>query len=352
MTNIAHNLYIHVPFCISKCKYCAFFSHACANPDWETYTASICDEIQQWAQKLGNICVPTIFFGGGTPSLIPIKHFEQIMQTIHNCFKLTPDTEITLESNPGTLDAKKLTLFKTAGISRLSIGVQSLDDEKLKFLGRRHNVMDAIKLIDAAHSLKLRTSADFIYGLPGDTKKTVIQTCKQINNIGLLHVSMYELTIEANTPFGKMNLDMPTNEAMADMYMAIEDNLNLPRYEISNYACHGQECRHNQNVWDGAPYIGIGQGAAGRVFINNTWFEQLGNNKKFETISDNARATEMILTGMRTVRGCQLTDTIKNVIDIEWIMNNPEYVNIQNNRLCATPQGMMILDDIILNVIR
>lgn len=299
-----------------------------------------------------NADVPTVFFGGGTPSLMPVKSFEKIINEIRNNFNLMSNAEVTLESNPGTLDNQKLRHFQNTGMNRLSIGVQSLDDEKLKFLGRRHNAQDAINLIQIAQDLGLRVSADFIYGLPGDTPDSVAKLCQQINKIALKHVSMYELTIEENTPFGKMNLDMPSNEDMAEMYVTIEKSLNLPRYEVSNYCAPGHECRHNQNIWNGEPYVGIGPAAAGRVLVNNVWHEQLGNGVRFEALSDNVRATEMVLTGMRTIRGCQLTDLIKSVIDIDWVIQHPEYVRIQNNRLCTTKQGMLILDDIIVNIIR
>lgn len=163
---------------------------------------------------------------------------------------------------------------------------------------------------------------------------------------------MYELTIEKNTPFGRMNLEMPCNEEMAKMYTAIQNNLNLARYEVSNYCATGEHCRHNQNVWDGDAYIGIGQGAAGRVFMNNKWHEQMGDGAQFSEISSEMRATEMIITGMRTTRGCRLTETIKNVIDIDWVRKHPQYVQINDERICATNQGLLILDELLVNLIR
>jgi len=352
MSNHPHNIYIHVPFCKSKCNYCAFFSHACANPDWTKYTNDICSEIDFWGQKLGKINVPTIFFGGGTPSLMPVQAFEKILATIKKNFELTQDAEITLETNPATVDFVKMQDFKNAGVNRISIGVQSLDDKKLIFLGRRHTAKDAIETIGYAKKLDLRISADFIYGTPNETIYDVIRMCNDINKIGIKHCSLYELTIEKNTPFGKMNLNMPTNEEMAQMYIAIQENLKLPRYEVSNYAQIGQECKHNQNVWDGEPYIGIGRGGAGRIFLNNTWYEQMGANACFETISDNTRAVEQVITGMRTIRGCRLTDAIKNVIDIDWIKNNSHLVNIYNDRIVATEQGILILDELIVNMVK
>ena len=350
--NNPHNIYIHVPFCASKCNYCAFYSFACKNPDWENYANGICGELKFWSEKMGKIDVPTMFFGGGTPSLMPITVFSKIMNAIHECFNILPNCEITLESNPGTLDKNKLSDFKSLGINRLSVGVQSLDDEELKFLGRRHSVNQARDLLNNALNMGLRVNADFIYGLPNHTTDSVINLCKNINDIGLTHVSMYELTIEKNTPFGKMNLQMPNNEMMADMYIAISENLNLPRYEVSNYAKHGEECRHNQNIWNGDAYIGIGRGAAGRVYMNNVWYEQMGDNQLFQKISTKTRAIEKILTGLRTIRGVKLTDDVKEQINFDWIKEHKDLVEINSEYLHTVGRGLLLLDDITLDIIK
>ncbi len=350
--NKAHNLYIHVPFCMSKCNYCAFFSVACANPDWQKYADSICQELRFWSQKLGKIKIPTIFFGGGTPSLMPVSIFEQIVNCINQCFDITDDCEITLESNPGTLDGDKLSGFIQNSVNRLSVGVQSLKDEELKFLGRRHDVRTAVNLLETALEKGLRVNADFIYGLPNQTVKDVIDLCNGINKIGLTHVSMYELTVEKNTPFGKMNLDMPSNEEMAQMYNAIPQYLSLSRYEVSNYAVPGQECRHNMNIWMGEPYIGIGNGAAGRVFYNNVWYEQRGNGEAFEQMSTESRATEKVLTGMRTMRGVNLSTDVKNIIDFDWVNSHKDLVEIDGEYLHTTHSGLLILDDIVADLIK
>ena len=347
-----HNIYIHVPFCVSKCKYCAFFSRACAKPDWDTYVTGILSEIDYWAEKLGKIDIPTIFFGGGTPSLMPTKYFAQIMNHLHNKFNILDNAEITIESNPGTLDSTRLDEFISHGVNRLSIGVQSLTDDELVFLGRRHSVADAMRLIESAMMRNIRVSADFIYGLPNHNAKTVEKLCRDINQIGLNHCSMYELTIEPTTPFGKMNLDMPSNDEMADMYNTIANTLNLPRYEVSNYARPGFECRHNQNVWDGDAYIGLGVGAAGRVFIDGTWYEQMGGGAKFEPMSSTARAIEKVITGMRTMHGVLLANDVKNVLNIEYINNHPELITIADNRMHATDDGIMILDELLVNLIK
>ncbi len=350
--NNPHNIYIHTPFCMSKCKYCAFFSRACSAPDWDAFADGIVREIEFWAQKKGRISVPTVFFGGGTPSLMPTKTFDQIIGALRTNFDITPATEVTLESNPKTLDAVRLREFIDAGANRLSVGVQRLDDETLQFLGRRHSVRDAMELLDRARQYGLRVNADFIYGLPHDTPDTVIKMCDAINAIGLRHVSMYELTIEPDTVFGHMNLDMPSNDMMADMYTAIGENLTTPRYEVSNYAATGDECKHNQNVWDGAPYIGIGHGAAGRPQIDDVWYEQVGGDIWMRPLSGAARATEKIITGMRTMRGAAKTDDVMQMIDTEYVRAHPELVVDCGDRIRATEKGILILDDLLVHLCR
>lgn len=346
-----HNIYIHTPFCMSKCKYCAFFSAACTAPDWDRFADGIVREIQFWGMRLGRVAVPTVFFGGGTPSLMPTRVFARIMNTLRNNFNIVPNPEITLESNPKTLDATRLREFMDAGVNRLSVGVQRLDNPELEFLGRRHNVRDAMQLLDVAMKMGLRVNADFIYGIPGDNADTVAQMCRDINALGLGHVSMYELTIEKNTPFGQMNLAMPSNDAMADMYCTIAGTLALPRYEVSNYAKPGNECIHNQNVWDGDAYVGIGRGAAGRPYIDGTWYEQRGGDDiQMQPLTPAARATEKIITGLRTVRGVRKSDDVMRVINTDWLRANPELVCDNNDRICVTEKGMLILDDLLLDL--
>lgn len=349
---VAHNIYFHVPFCKSKCRYCAFFSQACANPDWDEYTRKIVDEIEYWAEKLGNISVPTVFFGGGTPSLIPIKNFEHIIKKLNNRFSLAANAEITLEANPGTIDNNKLKDFISLGINRLSVGIQSLDDQKLKFLGRTHNVDCALRTIEYANKMNIRVSGDFIYGLPGENIDDIIKTCSKINKLGLTHCSMYELTIEEGTPLANSNPIMPDNDTMANMYLAIQNTLSLPRYEVSNYATPGNECQHNKNIWDGQPYIGIGMGAAGRIFHNNTWYEQRGNYAEFKPISNKERAIEKIITGLRTTQGVCLTDDVKNAINMNKVQQMNNLLSLKENRLCVTEAGILVLDDIVVKIVR
>jgi len=204
----------------------------------------------------------------------------------------------------------------------------------------------------SAQNLGLKVSADFIYGLPTHTVDSVKELCKQINKLQLKHVSLYELTIEKNTPFGRQNLKMPTNDQLADMYIAINDNLNLSRYEVSNYSVCGQECMHNKNIWAGQPYIGIGKAAAGRVYMDGIWYEQLGNNELFECMSFHDRAVEKIITGMRTSVGVLLSDEVKECLNWNFITKNSNLLHVDTQHICATNKGLLILDEIIEQMVK
>lgn len=354
MTNPAHNIYIHVPYCASKCNYCAFFSTACAAPDWDAYATGIVREIESWGRRLSAIDVPTVFFGGGTPSLMPPQVFARIMDALVQNFHIVAGAEITLESNPGTIDDVALGAFIAAGVNRISIGVQRTDDASLQVLGRRHDWATARDFIDCAARRGVRTSADFIYGVPNDNAESVTQMCRDINALPIEHCSMYELTIEPNTPFGKMNLQMPSNDAMADMYDVIGRTLHHRRYEVSNYAASpAAQCRHNANIWDGAPYIGIGAGAAGRILSGGAWYEQTGgDNGVCNPMTDYDRGVEMVLTGMRTMRGVAVNDMTRNVIDMEFVRANPGLITVHDDRICATERGILTLDNLMVKLVK
>lgn len=344
-----HDLYIHVPFCVSKCGYCAFHSTVTA-PDWKDYAANVTRDIEFWAKRLSsqvpdNFCagakisgmtqVPTVFFGGGTPSLMPGETFAQIMDAVRKNFDVAKTCEITIEANPGTIDTARLQEFINAGANRISIGVQSLDDDVLKFLGRRNEALDARKLVAAAQNSGIRVSCDFIYGLPNQTVQDVRKMCRDILDLGISHASLYELSIEPGTPFAAQNIQVPANETCAEMYNAIGEEF-LPRYEISNYAAPGHECRHNQNIWAGEPYIGIGPSAAGRIFTGGQWFETIDG--KIEAMDAKTRGVEKIILGLRTVRGVALTDDVRAVIDWNFVNNNMElFIITPPKTSCGSP---------------
>ncbi len=325
----AHHLYFHIPFCVRKCNYCTFYSvpggGLCHN-GWDNLKNQLLDEISYWAEKVGPVSVPSIFFGGGTPSLMPVDFFREIMGALKDKFNIQDDCEITIECNPGTVTQEKLGEFQKIGMNRISVGVQSLDDSQLEFLGRIHNVQTATELIQFAKNIGLCVSADFIYGLPGQDIQDVKEICEKINLLGLDHCSMYELTIEPGTPFA--TLAPIDNELSAQMYETIGKNLKLDRYEVSNY---GKPCKHNLGIWDGEPYIGFGPSAAGRPYINGTWSEQkngkLGAPMEKSLLSPSERATEILITGLRTKRGVAITPDVLKIIDMDFAKNSGYFWN-------------------------
>lgn len=324
---IKKHLYFHVPYCVSKCGYCAFYSNAgCA--DWDAYSHAIIRDIKYWSNKCGRGSIETVFFGGGTPSLMPTDVFSRIMDAVKAEFDLIDGAEITLEANPGTLDRHRLIEFVSFGVNRLSVGVQSLDDDVLNFLGRGHSADQAIQLLNDAVNLGIRVSADFIYGLPGQTVSDVRELCLQIGAIGLSHVSMYELSIEPGTRFARDNISVVDQEMGAEMYCAIQEELakvGLNRYEVSNYAKVGQECQHNLGVWNGDSYIGIGPAACGRVLVDGSWFEQEylsdvlkwinGDALIFNKMDNRTRAIERVMLGLRTVYGVRVDSDVVGALD-------------------------------------
>lgn len=337
------NLYIHVPFCIKKCNYCAFHSKCPATIDWDGYVDAVIRQMD--AFNIDDHKIKTLFFGGGTPSLMPVKYSEKIIKKLH----LTPDAEWTIESNPKTLGSLELKDWKDLGLNRLSIGMQSFNDEELRFLGRIHTVADNMKLLDSANDLGLRVSGDFIYGLPGQSVHDAIELCDQINDIGLSHASMYELTIEPDTPFEKL---APMSETVSSkMYLAIQRALKLPRYEVSNY---GDPCRHNANIWAGGEYIGVGESAAGRILKNGNWFEtKIINGQIVENeLTDRERAIEIIMTGLRTAWGVVLTAPVRDAIDWNFIHQNPQNFKADGEFLRMTDGGLLLLDSLTPKIIK
>ncbi|MDR2769890.1 MAG: coproporphyrinogen III oxidase family protein [Rickettsiales bacterium] len=333
------HLYIHVPFCVKKCNYCAFHSVECPVPDWDAYTAGILRQLDCF--KASDFEIDTVFFGGGTPSLLPPAQAGKIIGKLH----LARNAEFTLEANPKTLGSLELKDWKDFGINRLSIGMQSFDDDELRFLGRIHTVADSLALLDAARGLNLRTSMDFIYGLPGQTAADAEKMCEKINALGLPHASLYELSIEPGTKFA--NLIPPDDQNGAEMYDAIGRTLELPRYEVSNY---GDPCLHNAAVWRGEEYIGVGESASGRIMRSGSWLETKITNGRVEAgpLSARDRAREIAMTGLRTARGVPAC-----AAGINWpfAAANPQWFEWDGGSLRMTDSGLLLLDFLLKDIV-
>ena len=260
------SLYLHYPFCVRKCRYCDFLSGPAGEDVRERYVQALCAQIRAAGAAHAEE-VDTIFFGGGTPSLMEPSQTERIMEAVRAAFRMEEDAEISLELNPGTADREKIAAFRSAGINRLSIGVQSLRDGELRLLGRIHTAQEARRTCeDAVRAGFDNWSMDLMSALPGQTLQDWMETLAQAVSLDPPHLSAYSLIIEEGTPFASMKLPpLPDEETDRAMYHQTGDFLarhGLLRYEISNYAKPGMESRHNSGYWTGHRYLGLGLGAS------------------------------------------------------------------------------------------
>jgi putative oxygen-independent coproporphyrinogen III oxidase len=323
----AFGVYVHWPFCLSKCPYCDFNSHVRRNkPDEARFVRAIARELEYVAGEIGMRTVDTIFFGGGTPSLMQPKTVDAILAAIARRWPIAADAEITLEANPTSVEAENFRGYRAAGVNRVSLGVQSLDDTALKFLGRLHTAEEALAAVKIAQATFLRVSIDLIYARPGHTPAAWQRELTRALGVGTEHLSLYQLTIEDDTPFaalhraGKLVVpDAEAGRALWDVTQEACDRAGLPAYEISNHARPGAECRHNLVYWRYRQYAGIGPGAHGRIGADGArrataaernperWLaavEARGHGfTTDEALSGAEQADELVLMGLRLREG-------------------------------------------------
>ncbi len=261
-------LYLHIPFCAKKCDYCDFYSFTPSDKKAvESYVSAMMLQMEDISDACRSHVVDTVYFGGGTPSMLPISQFSRLMDSVRRNFRIAKDAEITSEANPGTVDLKYLKALRKLGINRLSLGMQSLDDGELKTLGRIHSAEQFTATYEAARRAGFdNISVDIMYGLPGQTLSSFVDTLRGVTMIDPDHISLYCLKIEENTPFFAMKdtLSLPDDDAEYDMYMKAVDFLSsrgYERYEMSNFARDGKYSRHNMKYWNCDEYIGIGASA-------------------------------------------------------------------------------------------
>lgn len=272
-------LYVHWPFCAAKCPYCDFNSHVVAGVDHALWARSLCREMEHMADLRPGGPLTSIFFGGGTPSLMDPRTVDMIIGAADRLWGLAPDAEITLEANPTSVEAEKFAGFRAAGVNRLSIGIQALNDKDLRALGRLHSVDEALDAYDLARATFPRVSFDLIYARANQTAKAWEAELAQALRLAADHLSLYQLTLEPGTPFYALHekgaLAVPDEDACADMYeitQALCDAAGLPAYEVSNHAAAGAESRHNHTYWRLGDYVGVGPGAHGRLTIGGKRF--------------------------------------------------------------------------------
>jgi putative oxygen-independent coproporphyrinogen III oxidase len=323
----AFGVYIHWPFCLSKCPYCDFNSHVRhAAIDEARFVRAFAAELAATAGRVPGRCVSTIFFGGGTPSLMAPKTVDAILGAIAQNWSIARDVEITLEANPTSVEATRFRGYRSAGINRVSIGLQALDDAALHALGRLHSTREALAAVAIARSVFDRYSFDLIYARPGQTLDAWEHELKRAIAEAGEHLSLYQLTIEQDTPFhvlhaaGKLTTpDEDAARALYDVTQMICADAGLPAYEVSNHARVGGECRHNLVYWRAHEYVGIGPGAHGRLDIDGTrhatateknpetWLtrvEARGHGiVTDEALTQEAVADEFLLMGLRLAEG-------------------------------------------------
>ena len=364
-------LYIHWPFCAAKCPYCDFNSHVVRSIDHEAWTEAYLAEIDRVSTETQGRVLQTVFFGGGTPSLMQPAAVGSILDRIARAWPMANDPEITLEANPSSVEAEAFTGFRTAGVNRVSMGIQALNDPDLRALGRLHTAGEALAAFDIARSTFARVSFDLIYGRQNQTLPQWEAELRTALSLGLDHLSLYQLTIEPGTAFserydaGKLP-GLPTDDLAADMYaltQALCTDAGLPRYEVSNHALDGAESRHNQIYWRYGDYAGIGPGAHGRLTINgrrhatvqtrmpHAWLSGEGREQR-DVISNEDAATEFLLMGLRQREGVDLTRykaLAGRPIQQDRIDELAEdgLVRLDKSRLSVSNQGFILLNGIL-----
>jgi len=326
-------VYVHYPFCKSKCPYCDFNSHLEQQTDHSLFFKGYEAELDFFKSNLRNRKITSIFFGGGTPSLMPVSFADKILQKINNLWSVSSQCEVTIEANPTSFEANKFRDFHKIGFNRLSLGIQSLNQEDLNFLGRQHTVKESILAISQAREIFDNFSFDLIYARPKQKINDWKIELETAIKLGSNHLSLYQLTIEKGTKFfndwKEKKFIMPTDKLAGDFYQTTNEIMadnGFNHYEISNYAKENYQSVHNLSYWQGVDYIGIGAGSHSRVFFDrqkhrkaivnlhrpDIWLEQALNNKtqvaiqKIEEINDNDLKEELILTGLRTIYGVDI----------------------------------------------
>ncbi len=262
-------VYIHVPFCQSRCIYCDFYSTVSGSEVRKAYVAAVCDELKQRSGELSGREVQSVYFGGGTPSLLQPEEIAAILQSVRTYYALSPEAEITLEANPDDVNAAFVSRLVEVGINRMSLGVQSFNDDTLRFLRRRHNARQAIQAVEAIVGGGIENvSIDLIYGLPGQTNDVWAQNLQTAFSLPVTHLSSYALSVESGTPLARLMENQKVaavdDEAFLAQYEKLMDEClkhGFRHYEISNFAKPGFESRHNSGYWNEKPYVGVGPGA-------------------------------------------------------------------------------------------
>ena len=367
-------IYVHIPFCAKKCNYCDFYSLASGEDEKKNYIEALKREIKEVAKKVStDYEVYTIYFGGGTPSIIKADYIKEVLDVIMSHFKLYKDDfypEITIECNPKTVDTEKLSIYREGGINRISLGLQSTDNDELKLLGRIHTYEDFLESYDMVKSTGFKNvNIDLMSAIPNQKIKTYGKSLNEIIRLGPEHISSYSLIIEEGTPFFKkysenapLFSDLPSEDEDREMYALTSEKFSkagYERYEISNYAKEGFYSRHNTSYWDRVPYLGFGVGASS--FFGNERYKNMANLKEYikkagkedireeiTKLSLNDAMSEFMFLGLRKTEGISKTKfmnnftfcvedifgkTIKKYINNKLLIDNGEFLRLSDRGL-------------------
>lgn len=369
------SLYVHYPWCVQKCPYCDFNSHTLKQSvDEAAYIEAMLRQLEQTLPLIWGRPIRSIFFGGGTPSLISEAGLNRFLSQARALLGFGPEIEITLEANPGTVDFEKFAMFREAGVNRLSMGIQSFDDVKLKALGRIHSSAEAKKAIEAAHHAGFDNfNLDLMFALPEQTLEEAIADVETAIAFAPPHLSHYQLTLEPNTPFYKQPPVLPDEDLAWEMQLACQSRLReagYGHYEVSAYAKRGHECRHNLNYWQFGDYIGLGAGAHGKITVppeGKIWRTQMPASPggyvetmkapqpgRMTLVTDEDALFEFMLNALRLQNGFELdlfalrTGLPLNTLDaaLQTLQHNA-WATVEEGRLQLTLRGQQYLNDVV-----
>ena len=379
------SIYVHYPFCKSKCPYCDFNSHVRDEVNYEAFLKAYQLELDFFSNRLKDKKIKSILFGGGTPSLMPIDLVDGILKKISSIWTLDENCEISLEANPTSFESAKFRDLQATGINRISLGIQALNDQDLKFLGREHSSKEAILAIETAAKIFDNFSFDLIYARPEQSLKSWEEELVKAINFGTKHLSLYQLTIEKGTKFysefQRKMFSLPSEELGSEMFEAtneICDQAGLFRYEISNHAKTDYECEHNLSYWLGRDYLGIGAGAHSRCYFDgddfrsaimminepNNWLQKVLKEKNgiqnLEIISQSQLLEELILMGLRLSEGIDqsiflrhMNRKISEIFDLKKLgfLTDEGLLSIDDSRIKISKKGFLLTNRIITKVI-
>ena len=370
-------LYVHWPFCVSKCPYCDFNSHVRETVDQDAWRAALLADLAHEAAQLPGRRLGSIFFGGGTPSLMPPDTVAALIDAAARHWSFAPDVEITLEANPSSVEAARFADLSAAGLNRVSLGLQSLDDDALRFLGRAHDVSEGLAALETARSAFDRVSFDLIYARPGQSLEDWERELGRALSFGTEHLSLYQLTIEAGTRFATLAargalapVDPDHGADLFELTRTMTAQAGLPAYEISNHARPGAESRHNLTYWRYGDYAGVGPGAHGRRGAMATvrrkkpenWMEAVARNmhgiQTESLLGAEERAAEALLMGLRLAEGVDLgriarMSGVSDLVDDRAVgmLIAQGLLARSGERLLVTDAGMPLLDRILAEIV-